>query len=345
MKVTNKKVGLFYGCAIEKTFEVDGQGNCIPGTVDYTAFPLRMDGSYGEVIWGVKSSLEEIKEEIALRRKGEKEMKKFNYEKIIVHAGIFHADDLFCVAMARRINPDIRVERTNMVPDLEHLDGTIVCDVGGGLYDHHQPDAETRKDGNKFAACGLFFRDFWHLLFPNEGSAKAFERDYIIPIELADNGVVRNPLSTMLASFNPNWDEAATSDEKFEAALAVVETLLDNAIDSAEAAVKAENTVKQALADVEEGVIILPKFMPWKGLICKDDTARFVVFPSLRGGFNLQAVPPKASSMECRIKIPAELKGNDGCTFVHPAGFMAAFTSLEEAVAAGKALVNTEVEQ
>ncbi len=47
----------------------------------------------------------------------------------------------------------------------------------------------------------LHIRAAAFLLFPNEGSAKAFERDYIIPVELADNGVVRNPLSTMLASF------------------------------------------------------------------------------------------------------------------------------------------------
>lgn len=92
-------------------------------------------------------------------------------------------------------------------------------------------------------------------------------------------------------------------------------------------------------------VIELPSplaYESWKSVVCKNEEAKFVVFPSNRGGFNLQAVPPVASSMDFRIKIPAETAEADGCTFVHPAGFMATFESEQKAIEAGKELVNKE---
>lgn len=258
----------------------------------------------------------------------------------MVHAGVFHADDLFCVAMAKRINPDIEVERVFRVPDV--ADDVIICDIGGGRYDHHQMDAETRENGEKYAACTLFFRDFWNLLFPNERTAKSFESTYLVPVERTDNGLGHNPLSSFLSSFNPNWDETETSDEKFQQALEATLTVLNTAIRSAEADAKAEAAVSEAVTAAQDGVVVLPQFMPWKSVVCKNEEAKFVVFPSNRGGFNLQAVPPVASSMDFRIKIPAETAEADGCTFVHPAGFMATFESEDQAIEAGKELVNKE---
>ena len=86
-------------------------------------------------------------------------MKKFNYNTIMVHGGLFHTDDVMCVAMAHIINPSIKIERVFEVPE-NITDDCIVCDIGGGRYDHHQPDTEIRETGYKYAACGLFFRDF-----------------------------------------------------------------------------------------------------------------------------------------------------------------------------------------
>ena len=34
---------------------------------------------------------------------------KFNFKGIAVHGGVFHADDVFCVAMAQIIKPEITI--------------------------------------------------------------------------------------------------------------------------------------------------------------------------------------------------------------------------------------------
>ena len=56
--------------------------------------------------------------------------------KLVVHAGLFHTDDVLCAAMARAINPDVWIVRTNTVEkDDARNDGTngiYVADIGGG---------------------------------------------------------------------------------------------------------------------------------------------------------------------------------------------------------------------
>ena len=63
--------------------------------------------------------------------------------KIIVHGGVFHADDVFCVALARIINPDCEVDRVFKIPDgvdVNATSGTVVADIGDGIFDHHHGD-------------------------------------------------------------------------------------------------------------------------------------------------------------------------------------------------------------
>ena len=85
--------------------------------------------------------------------------------KNYVHNGVFHCDDVMCVAIMKSAFPDIEVQRTNRPPKIYGND-VIVADIGFGKYDHHQPNAELRPDGKKYAACGLVFRDFWQNIFP-----------------------------------------------------------------------------------------------------------------------------------------------------------------------------------
>ena len=76
--------------------------------------------------------------------------------KLIVHDGVFHADDVLCAAMARSLNPDVWIQRTRRLDPMDielNGNGVYIADVGGGKYDHHQPDAAVREDGAKYAAC------------------------------------------------------------------------------------------------------------------------------------------------------------------------------------------------
>lgn len=272
-------------------------------------------------------------------------MKKFDYKKIMVHGGLFHADDVLCVAMARIINPSIEIERVFKVPE-NIADDTIICDIGGGRYDHHQADAEIRETGYKYAACGLFFRDFWEDLFPTEKSAEKFLWDFIIPIEQTDNGEApKNPLSKFISSFNPTWDDSADADTAFMEAVSVMETLIKKQLKSANAEKAAEDGVREAYSRCHEsGVVILPQFMPWQNVICQTDDVKFVIYPSNRGGYNLQAVPIELGRRGLRIPIPTDLPEiyPGECTFVHQAGFLASFESAECALYAARKLIKEE---
>ena len=86
-------------------------------------------------------------------------MKKLkNFENMVVHSGVFHADDAMCCAMAKIVNPYVHIKRVNKV---EHVPNTIVCDIGGGKYDHHQKDVPLMYDGTtKHCAVSLLWEDY-----------------------------------------------------------------------------------------------------------------------------------------------------------------------------------------
>lgn len=254
---------------------------------------------------------------------------------ILVHTGVFHADDAMCVALARIINPQVKVQRVFRAPDSVE-EGTVICDIGFGRYDHHQPDARCREEsGEKYAACGLLLEDVWQQIFPSEESYLGFVRDVIIPIERQDNGGERNPLSLAVSSFSPNWDEERSMDDAFMEAVEMLQGIVERRVAAAQSAIKAESIVCEALAASNGDVVVLSRFCPWQHVLAPS-SARFVVFPSLRGGFNLQCVPEEDNPRGQKCPLPEEWLSNkpEGCTFVHAGRFMASFTTEEAALRA-----------
>ena len=74
-----------------------------------------------------------------------------NIKVALTHAGKFHADDVFGAAFLKIINPDIKIIRSNSVPN--DFEG-IVFDIGMGKFDHHMADNEVRECGIPYAAFG-----------------------------------------------------------------------------------------------------------------------------------------------------------------------------------------------
>lgn len=77
------------------------------------------------------------------------------------HNGIFHSDEVVACAILCLINSDISIHilRSREIEILNHCD--ICLDIGGGKYDHHQPNFnETRKNSIKYASAGLIWKDF-----------------------------------------------------------------------------------------------------------------------------------------------------------------------------------------
>ena len=81
----------------------------------------------------------------------------------------------------------------------------------------------------------------------------------------------------------------------------------------------------------------MPVFAPWQSILVNRETI-FVIFPSLRGGYNLQVVPITEESFEMKQPFPESwLQENPiGCTFVHPNRFLAVFSTEETAIQAAR---------
>lgn len=205
--------------------------------------------------------------------------------KGFTHGGKFHADDVFSAALLRYLRPDIQITRGVEVP--AGFDG-IVFDIGGGMFDHHGPDRECRRNGVPYAAFGLL----WRVLgagIVGENQARLFDENFIQPLDLNDNTGEQNSLADAIGSFNPLWDSQDHPDECFWQAVEFAGVVLEKRIEEARAVTRADELVRDAYARMQGGVVILPCYAPWKNALYRSD-AVFVVYPSQRGGYAAQCV-------------------------------------------------------
>ena len=115
--------------------------------------------------------------------------------KMAVHNGVFHADEVFGVALMETIEPELQVIRTRDEAVIAECD--LVADVGGGKYDHHQADKVLREDGIPYCAFGLLWRDygkqFTKIICPSLNEVESEEvaykvsMDFITQIDASDN--------------------------------------------------------------------------------------------------------------------------------------------------------------
>lgn len=297
-------------------------------------------------------------------------------KSIMVHAGLFHADDVLCVAMARILNHDVLVERVFRVPDTVD-DDTIVADIGGGKYDHHQTDVPLRSDGFPHCAASLMWADGYgekvvSKLHPNLNDEQVHsvvagvDSMFLRSVAAIDNGCKLDKghagvlgasevysLNNMVSQFNPSWNSQQSADESFEEAVAFVTGILKRNIARLASSTEGESVVaaavEQATRENTPEIIVLPYYVPWQGYVCRfAPEAKVLVFPALRGGWNIQLVPVSVNSRDTRIQMPSSwwgLSGSaaqnavNGMTFCHKSGFLAAFGEKERAICAAKTVV------
>lgn len=160
-------------------------------------------------------------------------------------------------------------------------------------------------------------------------------------------------VSAVISSFNPRWDEKTSADEKFLMALQMAETIFDNTFASICSTIAAEAAVEEAIeTSPEEDVVVFSQFVPWQGTLLsshnpKAEKMLYVVFPSLRGGWNWQGVPVSCLNRDLRKPCPEEWKGQpadelrrmtgiETVNFVHPAGFLGSCGTREDAIKMAK---------
>ena len=122
-----------------------------------------------------------------------------------------------------------------------------------------------------------------------EHQARLLDENFIQPLDLNDNTGEQNSLADAIGSFNPLWDSKDDPDACFWRAVPVAKQILENEIAAANAVNRADDTVRKAYANMRDGIVVLPAYMPWKNGLYKTD-AIFVVYPSQRGGYSAQCV-------------------------------------------------------
>lgn len=255
------------------------------------------------------------------------------------HGGRFHADDVFSAALLKILHPDIRIYRGFSVP--KNFSG-IVFDIGDGPFDHHQKNSPRRPNGAAYASFGLLWREYGHF-FLSEKEAKRFDDKFIQPLDIDDNTGTGNVLAGLIGAFNPAWDSGVTStDDAFFEAVDVAHKLLSHKLESLAAVERGHAEVEKALKQMENGLVVLLVYVPWKPTLIPSE-AVFVVFPSPRGGYSLQCVPKDFNGKTGhKIDLPKswhgaaaedlkKITGVDDINFCHASGFMCTVASLEGA--------------
>lgn len=307
-----------------------------------------------------------------------KEMNKISFDEFeivgcvddtvngITHGGVGHGDDALAAALAFLCGLITRLARVFSLPE-KLPENCIVFDVGGeynpkgGRFDHHQKDFTETREGDlvKYSSAGLLWKAYGHLLCPDERVWAAVDARLFRGVDAVDNGqaVLGDcmSLSSIVSSFNPEWDEETDSNACFKEAVRLCVGVLKRTIRHEEAVVAAKDLVDAAIDAAEGQICVLPRFAPWQAYV-EDTNLLYVVFPSNRGGYNVQAVAvykDGAPTFETRKGLPlrwrglrgadlAEVCGVADATFVHPAGFIGGANSLEGALAMARASRDAE---
>lgn len=266
--------------------------------------------------------------------------------RVVVHDGIFHADDVMCVALIKALSPlPVEVVRTREIDD--YKGEGFILDVGGEdgegddflHLDHHQEDSGARENGVKMAACGKLadwiFRDA-------PGILSELHRQFLAQIEAMDNGQEMPELGAHVLSFvytfNGTWLEVdenerrragdasirAYADEAFDEAVRVAVLIVGRMLRRIVDDMAAEPLVDEAIRRSERGIIYLDKYMPWKPSVIKENKRRkergefeknpllLIVFPGMDKNYHIQCVPVDFHTFEDEINLPECWAGLSG---------------------------------
>lgn len=296
-------------------------------------------------------------------------------KRMAVHNGIFHADDVFGVALMQSIYNDLEIIRTRDEELLKTCD--IVSDVGNGKYDHHHVDKIRRENGIPYCGFGLLWRDFGisyiNAKFPDLSNLKeqqevAEKVDTILiqQIDAQDNGVdvmtSQVPIMTLCDIIYTFIPTGAGEDEIekgfFEAvefAKKILYKITKKFVDSYENYRMIKNELKKQNVK-QSHILVLEKSVPWKDTILeldRNENVLYVVYQDVTGSWCTQTVPKEANSFAARKDLPkkwgglnnddlSKLTGIENCTFCHPALFICGNKTKEGAISMAKVAVENK---
>ena len=291
---------------------------------------------------------------------------------LVTHSGGFHADELLASVVLTRLFPEAALVRSRDAAWITPGAGRIIYDVGGQfdakarIFDHHQKPNPLREDGQPYSSFGLIWaqygRDFLRALDVPEHDVEkihaSFDRGFVLPVDLLDNGAVdasaAGPLFSgltlpaLLESLKPAFDdrEEGADDRAFAAAVPVARAFVEARIRRSAAKYRAEAMVLAAIEAAGEGRILeLPMGMPFRAGVeaAGADHLLFVVHP--RGSdWALTTIRTGDDTFATRADLPAAwagltdealeaASGVPGAKFCHNGRFIAVASSRDAIVA------------
>ena len=286
--------------------------------------------------------------------------------KVGTHNGTFHTDEVLACAIIDMLHGPIHLVRTRDVASLKDCD--LVIDVGGkydGIkyFDHHQADFQASRqfDNVPYASAGLVWLHFgmdvlssMYGFLPTELLVQAhttIDRKYIQPVDAIDTGHIRPSeqtyhFSQFISSFNfTNVNDDNNQMHQFRMALDTIRSWLFSVITREVQNLQEQQKVQQAMDKATDSILVLDSYLPWQDVVlpfnesCEPESKfTHVVFPS-GDSWRVQAV-------EEAFYFPTSWRGlaneqlaevsTEGAIFCHKAGFIAGFTTREQAITAAR---------
>ena len=263
-----------------------------------------------------------------------------NSLSVAVHDGLFHSDDVFCVALLRRLAKEcgfeLKLYRTRDPKILSAIDMRV--DVGGRYseetwdFDHHQKDeALMQPEGVKHAAIGLLCK--WCM---TPEFYQIFKAQYLLGLEYQDNNGKSHPMYSSIGFWVqpmlPAFGEECDVNEAFENAVKIAEVILERALKTVEGLLKAEEELPNLINESIAGgkILVLKKRVPILQQLHPE--LAFTILQVDAGysflGVNGHLLPPHLRGL--RGEQIGRKCGYEG-VFTHPGGFTGTMCSLEGA--------------
>lgn len=281
-------------------------------------------------------------------------------ERVAVHNGDFHADDVFACAILKLLYPKLEIIRTRDPKEFEKVDARI--DVGRKYdhetldYDHHQPEfKEKRKNGLPYASAGLIWKHYGKELVKSREVVEYLDSRLFQQIDANDTGVdvyevfIAEPykISDVVKVFNPQWPKDKTTEnynKGFERVLEMAGEILGKEIERAKSIFSAREKIRKLILKESKRYLVLEEDIAWKEAVVKESNLLFVVLPNKTDGTWWSiAVPKKLGGFENRKDFPkewaglsneelAKISGVPDAKFCHKALFVAVAKSKEGAI-------------
>ena len=259
------------------------------------------------------------------KKLGEEIIKKIKEDGFAyTHDEVYHADDLFCMALiGYALGNEYNFEfiRTR---NIEHPYFTF--DVGGGDFDHHQCDEY--RDGEKkgiFASFGKLWCTVGRTLGLREEIWKEIDEQFVQEIDLTDNTGVMNPVNYMI-----NSTKHRGLEEGFIIARSMANEIL---IEIIESGLQKSKELNDFYKEVESrvnnsSVLVLSRHYVVNKEVYQSMGIDWIIFPDVTPGlFTVQAVGKKL--------LPEDLRGKSGdgnIIFTHKGGWVGKTKGIESAI-------------